>query len=144
MPLHVTQDQLGNELIVRSKLETKIVSILNNAQTNWNYEVTIIPYVVPESDHKYTVDFTLGNGILIEGKGYLADHRERYKYVLLKQQHPTIDLRFVFDNPSKLVGGTKMTHAKWAEKYGFPYCSIKDVDQIESWIKEKNVKDLSN
>lgn len=133
----MTQDQLGNELIVRSKLETKVVSILNDLDITWEYEVTKIPYTVPQSEHKYTVDFTLNNGIYIEAKGYLADHQERYKYVLIKQQHPEIDLRFIFDNPNKLVGGTKMTHAKWAEKYGFKYCSINDKEQIESWLKEK-------
>ena len=138
------QDGNGKTIKVRSKLETKIADILNNIGSVWEYEVTKIPYIIPESNHNYTVDFSLVNGLLIEGKGYLSDHAERNKYVLLKQQNPSLDLRFIFDNPQKLCGGTKMTHAKWAEKYGFPYCSIKDVDQIESWVKEKNVKDISN
>lgn len=124
----------------RSKLELKFEEILKDNQAEYEYEVTVIPYKIPESNHKYTVDWTLLNGILIETKGYLSDHRERYKYVLLKEQHPDLDLRFVFDNINKLCGGTKMTHAKWAEKYGFKYCSIKDVDQIQQWIKESNVK----
>lgn len=122
----------------RSKLELKFEEIIKDFQAEYDYEVTKISYTVPESNHIYTVDWTLINGLLVETKGYLSDHKERYKYVLLKQQYPEMDLRFVFDNPNKLCGGTKMTHAKWAEKYGFPYCSIKDVDQIESWIKEKN------
>ncbi len=141
---HVVQDGIGKTIKVKSKLEIKLSEILNNTGVTWAYEVTKIPYTIPESDHQYTVDFTLSNGLLIEGKGYLSDHKERYKYVLIKEQHPDIDLRFVFDNPNKLCGGTKMTHAKWAEKYGFRYCSIKDTEQIESWLKEKNVKDLSN
>jgi len=122
----------------RSRLEERFESILNDFGIIYEYEVTVIPYIVPESRHKYTVDWTLLNGLLIETKGYLSDHQERHKYVLLKQQYPDMDLRFVFDNPNKLCGGTKMTHAKWAEKYGFPYCSIKDVEQIKSWVKEKN------
>ena len=138
MPQHVTQDHLGNELIVRSKLETKVVSILNDFDCIWDYEITKIPYIVPQSDHKYTVDFTLNNGVFIEAKGYLSDHQERYKYILIKQQHPTLDLRFIFDNPNKLVGGTKQTHGAWATKYGFKWCGIKDVEQIHSWVKEAN------
>ena len=134
---HVVQDGTGKTIKVRSKLEIKLSEILNNTGVTWAYEVTKIPYTIPESDHQYTVDFTLSNGLLIEGKGYLSDHKERYKYVLIKEQYPDLDLRFVFDNPNKLVGGTKMTHAKWAEKYGFRYCSIKDTEQIESWLKEK-------
>ena len=120
----------------RSKLELKFEEIIKGFNIEYDYEVTKIPYTVPESNHTYTVDWTLINGLLVETKGYLSDHRERYKYVLLKQQYPDMDLRFVFDNPNKLCGGTKMTHAKWAEKYGFPYCSIKDTAQIEAWIKE--------
>lgn len=121
----------------RSKLELKFEEIIKDFQAEYDYEVTKISYTVPESNHIYTVDWTLINGLLVETKGYLSDHKERYKYVLLKQQYPEMDLRFVFDNPNKLCGGTKMTHAKWAEKYGFPYCSIKDIEQIKAWIEEK-------
>ena len=122
----------------RSKLELKFEEILKDFEVEYDYEVTKIPYTIPESKHTYTVDWTLLNGMLIETKGYLSDHQERYKYVLLKQQHPDLDLRFVFDNPNKVCGGTKMTHAKWAEKYGFKWCGIKDVEQIHSWVKERD------
>ena len=120
----------------RSKLELKFEEIIKEFNVEYDYEVTKIPYTIPESNHNYTVDWTFINGLLVETKGYLSDHKERYKYVLLKQQHPDLDLRFVFDNPNKLCGGTKMTHAKWAEKHGFAYCSIRDVEQIKQWIKD--------
>ena len=132
------QDYLGKEVKVRSNLEKKFVEILNNLEAEFMYEAVKIPYVIPESNHNYIVDFVSKNGVFWELKGYLSDHKERYKYVLLKQQHPDLDLRFVFDNPNKLCGGTKMTHAKWAEKYNFPYCSIRDVEQIQQWVKEAN------
>ena len=118
----------------RSKLELKFEDILLANKAEYDYEVTVIPYTVPESKHKYTVDWTFTNGILCETKGYLSDHQERNKYVLLKQQYPDIDLRFVFDNVNKLCGGTKYSHKTWAEKHKFPYCSIKDIDIIKSWI----------
>ena len=122
----------------RSKLELKFEEILKDFEVEYDYEVTKIPYTIPESKHTYTVDWTLLNGMLLETKGYLSDHQERYKYVLLKQQHPDLDLRFVFDNPNKLCGGTKQTHGAWAEKYGFKWCGIKDVEQIHSWVKERD------
>ena len=143
-PKHVTQDGNGKTITVRSKLEIKLADILNETGNLWAYEVTKIPYTIPETKHNYTVDFTLGNGVLLEGKGYLSDHQERHKYVLLKQQYPDIDLRFVFDNPNKLCGGTKMTHGKWADKYQFKWCGIKDTEQITSWIKEQHGNNLSN
>lgn len=128
----------------RSKLELRFEELLKEYGAEYKYEVTKVPYTVPASEHKYTVDWTLMNGVYIETKGYLSDHQERHKYVLIKQQHPTLDLRFVFDNPNKLCGGTKMTHAKWAEKYGFPYCGVKDTEQIKAWIKEKHDHALGN
>ena len=135
---HVVQDGNGKTVKVRSKLEQNLAKLLNDTECIWEYEVTKIPYTIPESKHIYTVDFSLYNGVLLEGKGYLSDYAERRKYVLLKEQHPDLDLRFVFDNPNKLCGGTKMTHAAWATKYGFKFCSMKDTAQIQSWIKENN------
>lgn len=128
----------------RSKLELKFEEILKDFEVEYGYEITRIPYIIPESKHNYTVDWTIANGVLLETKGYLSDYQERNKYVLLKRQHPTLDLRFVFDNPNKLCGGTKMTHAKWAEKYGFKWCGIKDIEQIKSWIKESGTHTPNN
>lgn len=121
----------------RSKLELKFEEILKENNVEYDYEVTKIQYIIPESKHTYTVDWTIGNGTLLETKGYLSDHRERNKYILIKQQQPDIDLRFVFDNENKLCGGTKMTHGKWAEKAGFQYCSIKDIDTIKEWTQKE-------
>ena len=120
----------------RSKLELKFEEIIKEFDVAYDYEVTKIPYTIPESNHNYTVDWTFINGLLVETKGYLSDHKERYKYVLLKQQHPDLDLRFVFDNVNKLCGGTKYTHGTWATKNGFKFCSIKDTETIKQWIKD--------
>lgn len=124
----------------RSKLELRFEEILKEALVEYDYEVTKIPYKIPESNHNYIVDFTIGNGVLIEVKGYLSDYAERRKYVLLKEQHPDLDLKFVFDNGNKLCGGTKQTHGAWADKHGFKWCTVKDTDTILSWITEANVK----
>jgi hypothetical protein len=126
----------------RSRLEERFESMLKDFDVPYEYEVTKIPYTIPESNHTYTVDFTLSNGVLIEVKGYLSDYAERRKYVLLKEQHPELDLRFIFDSLTKLCGGTKQTHEEWAKKYNFKYCSVKDKKQIESWIREANEKIL--
>jgi hypothetical protein len=120
----------------RSRLEQRFEEILRDNDVKYKYEVTKISYIIPESSHTYTVDWTIDKKLLIETKGYLSDYSERRKYVLLKEQHPDLDLRFVFDNPNKLCGGTKMTHAKWAEKYEFTYCSIKDTETILKWVQE--------
>lgn len=110
---------------------------MTNLNVPWTYETKIISYTIPESVHTYTVDFSINiKDIHIEGKGFLSDHTERNKYILIKQQYPDIDLRFVFENPNKLCGGMKQTHAEWAIKQGFKYCSIKDYETIEKWVNE--------
>lgn len=124
----------------RSKLELRFEDILKEYEVDYDYEITKIPYVVPQSNHKYVVDWTIRNGVLIETKGWLENLTERKKYQLIKEQHPDIDIRFVFANPNKACGGVKMTHAEWAEKFGFKYCSINDTEQIVSWIKERKGK----
>ena len=115
-----------------------MVQALKKTTTLWGYETKKLAYSIPESNHVYTPDFVLANGIYLEGKGRLTDHAERYKYELVKKQYPNIDLRFVFGNPQKLCGGTtKMTHAQWAESSGFPYCSVKDTEIIMAWANEE-------
>lgn len=120
----------------RSRLEERFEKLLQHWDVEYEYEVTKIPYIIPESNHKYTVDWSLINGMMIETKGYLSDYAERKKYILIKEQHPDLDLRFVFDNANKLCGGTKMTHGKWAEKSGFKYCDIRDTEQLLLWMRE--------
>lgn len=122
----------------RSKLEDTFEIILNEYNINYNYELTKLTYIIPESKHTYLIDWTLPNNLYIETKGYLSNAQERNKYKLIKQQYPNIDLRFVFDNPNKLCGGTKYTHAVWAEKNKFKYCGIKDIETILEWVSHDN------
>lgn len=71
----------------------------------------------------YTPDFVLPNGIIIETKGrFTLD--DRNKHLFIKEQHPDLDIRFVFTNPnSKLRKGAKSTYADWCEKNGFQYAA---------------------
>lgn len=85
------------------------------------YEVRIIPYVAPATLHTYKPDFELPNGILVETKGKfeLAD---RKKHLLVKSQHPQLDLRFVFTNPrAKIYKGSPTTYADWCTRHGFTF-----------------------
>jgi len=83
---------------------------------------------------KYTPDFLLPNGIIIETKG-LFTAQDRRKHILIKKQHPELDIRFVFTNcRSKLSKKSKSTYASWCEKHNFLY-STKKIP-IE-WLNEK-------
>lgn len=74
------------------------------------------------------------NGIIIETKGRFMT-ADRQKHLMIQQDHPDLDIRFVFNNPNARISKTsKTTYAKWCEKYGFKYAkgSIP-----EAWLKER-------
>lgn len=72
-----------------------------------------------ERDAKYLPDFIVGEGIILEVKGYLTPS-DRAKYIRLQRCNPSIDLRFVFDRPSNLLNKkSRTTYAEWAEQHGF-------------------------
>ena len=118
-----------------SGLESAVGSQLNSAKIVWEYEPERIPYV--PKNRTYTPDFVLttrsGGKIYIETKGrFLAS--DRSKHLLLKQQYPDLDLRFVFNNPNqKLYKGAKTTYGEWCEKHGF---SFSKTSIPPEWIKE--------
>lgn len=80
-----------------------------------------MPYTIPATDHIYTPDFVLPNGIIIEAKG-LFETDDRQKHLLVKKQYPHLEIRFVFSNPNtKIYKGSKTTYAAWCEKHGYMY-----------------------
>ena len=97
------------------------------------YEKYAIAYEIPATKHHYTPDFILPNGIIIEAKG-IFEAADRKKHLLIRQQYPNLDIRFVFSNAKTRIGtGAKTTVAEWCEKHGFQYASR----EIPSrWFKE--------
>ena len=101
------------------------------------YEPFKIPSVVPASNHTYTPDFVLSNGIVIETKGRW-DLASRKKHKLLKDQYPDLDLRMVFANSnSRISKGAKTRYCDVCERLGIPYAD-KWVPDI--WISEPDNK----
>ena len=99
------------------------------------FEQVILKYVVPEQTRRYTPDFELPNGVIVETKGrFLAVDRAKHLYVHLC--HPTLDIRFVFSNPNTRLTPSKpnsKTYAEWCEMHGFTWA--KKLIPIE-WAKE--------
>lgn len=117
----------------RSGLEEKNVDFLKSININPHYEEYYLKYTIPASEHKYTPDFVLPNGIIIETKG-VFDAEDRKKHVLIKAQHPELDIRFVFSrSKTPIYKGSKTTYASFCEKNGFKYA-----DKVipEEWINE--------
>jgi hypothetical protein len=83
------------------------------------FETFKVPYNVPAHDRHYTPDFELANGVIIETKG-IFDLNDRAKHLLIQNQWPELDIRFVFSNPrAKLYKGSPTTYATWCEERGF-------------------------
>lgn len=98
------------------------------------YEQRVIPYVAPATLHTYRPDFELPNGIIIETKGKF-ELDDRKKHLLVKSQHPQLDLRFVFSNPNaRIYKGSPTSYADWCDRHGFLYA--KKLIPIE-WVKER-------
>ena len=119
----------------RSGLEETVAIQLENKKISYEYEnkANTVTYTIPESQHNYLPDFKLPNGIIVETKGrfVLAD---RKKHKLIKEQHPELDIRFVFSNSkAKISKGSKTTYAMWCEKLNIPYA---DKTIPQSWINE--------
>nr|WP_250808747.1 endodeoxyribonuclease [Neorhizobium tomejilense] len=125
--------QVGLREGFRSGLEDKVGDQLRALGIEPRYEETIIPYVKPERKAKYTPDFQLPNGIFIETKGRFVTE-DRQKHLLIKAQHPELDIRFVFSNPKARISKTsKTTYADWCLKHGFLFAA-KTIPQ--EWIDE--------
>ena len=78
----------------RSGLEEEAAAFLKSRQKKVEYEKLKIEWE-DLAYRKYTPDFILPNGILIESKG-LFTPVDRRKHLLIKKQHPKLDIRFVF------------------------------------------------
>lgn len=121
----------------RSGLEESVAKTLTEAGVPFTYEKTKIRYIKPASEHLYTPDFVLDNGIIVETKGLFLV-ADRKKHILIKRQHPNLDIRFVFSNSKqRLTKTSRTTYAQWCVKNGFLYA---DKEIPVDWIKERRKK----
>jgi len=118
----------------RSGLEESVDALLKQSGIDGQYEQHKVLYTIPISYHEYTPDFRLPNGIFVETKGRFVIE-DRKKHVLIKQQHPELDIRFVFQNSkNKIRKGSPTTYADWCKKHGFLYA---DKTIPQEWLNER-------
>jgi hypothetical protein len=130
-PLSVRQRAIAEGY--RSGLEEKVGHQLATLGIKAEYESLKIKFTEPAKLRSYTPDWFLPNGIIIETKGRFIT-TDRQKHLLVKQQHPHLDIRFVFSNSkTKLSKTSPTTYGQWCEKHGFQY-SNKEIPT--EWLKE--------
>ena len=119
----------------RSGFEHKVSDQLKENKIKFEYENTVIDYIKPETNHTYTIDFTLPNGILVETKGRWVIE-DRKKHLLIKKQHPELDIRIVFmSGNTKIRKGSKTTYGSYCDKHGIPWAEKLIPTE---WFSEKN------
>lgn len=129
----MSANQVGLKYGFRSGLEEAVADELEQRGIKFTFEELVIPYVKPERPAKYTPDFVLENGIIIETKGrFLTEDRQ--KHLLIQKQHPSLDIRFIFSNSrTKISKRSSTTYAMWCEKHGFKFA---DKEIPAGWLKE--------
>lgn len=117
----------------RSGLEEKVGNQLKKAGVKAKYEPFQIEYEQPAKKRKYTPDFVLPNGIIIETKGRFTT-QDRQKHLYIKKCLPDLDIRFVFQNSrTKLYKGAKSSYGDWCTKHNFKFT---DKLIAEEWLNE--------
>jgi hypothetical protein len=116
----------------RSGLEDDIAKDLKDRGVEFEYEKLKVRWQLLENK-TYTPDFKLPNGIIIESKGRFVQ-ADRKKHLIIQDQHPFLDIRFVFSNSkAKLYKGAKSTYGDWCNKHGFLYA---DKRIPEEWLTQ--------
>lgn len=116
----------------RSDFEIDIANELDDKGIAFEYEHLRIPYQRKPS--KYLVDIELPNGIFLEIKG-LFTGSDRTKHLLIKKQHPDLDIRFIFQRAkNKLNKKSKTTYGDWCDKHGFKWAEGHVPDE---WLEEQ-------
>ena len=135
--LHKKWNAVRKETGYRSQFEVKIAEMLAGIEAP--YEQHSIPYSLTTTC-RYIPDWILPEQcIVLEAKGRFDDD-DRRKMLLVKDQHPWLDIRILFQHGStKLYKGCKTTYMQWAEKNAFPAATGCVVPT--EWLEKKPTKE---
>lgn len=130
----MSQRQVALREGFRSGLENVVARDLLDSKVDAEYEKHRVHFTHPARRAFYTPDFVLPNGIVVETKGRFTV-QDRQKHLIIKEQYPDLDLRFVFSNSNNRISkASKTTYAMWCRKHGFMYA-----DKLipDDWKKEQ-------
>lgn len=127
---------------LRSAFELSVAGQLDAAKVKYDYESESFEWLDEVSNakcldcgkpgyvtRKYTPDFFLENGVIIEAKGRFTV-KDRKIALAMKEQGRDIRLVFQFDN--KLSRKSTTRYTEWCDKHDIE-CAVKEIP--EEWIK---------
>lgn len=118
----------------RSDLEAEVASQLSGLGVEFEYERNRIPYMSLPRKKRYTPDFWLANGIILEVKGHFKTSNRR-KLKAVRKRYPDLDIRLVFSRASNTLGSrSSTTYGQWCDRHGFPWSD--DGFIPHDWIQE--------
>jgi len=119
----------------RSLYERRIAAYLSSKGIKYGFETRQFKYFTPSRNNvicpncgvvrglverTYTPDFVLANGVFIEAKGRLLA-KDRSKLRAVVKQHPTLDLRLLFQKDGVITESRdKIRYTEWAKSFGIP------------------------
>ncbi len=99
----------------KSGLEEDNANLLRSLGIDPRYEEFSLEYQVPATTCRYTPDFRLPNGVVIETKGYF-DAEDRKRHLLVRKSHPGLDIRFVFTKASQFCQtADRKAYSQWLQ-----------------------------
>ena len=122
-------------------MEEAVGDQLKEAKVKYKYESLTIDFIQPEKERKYTPDFVLANGIIIETKGRMVT-ADRQKILMVMEQYPDLDIRIAFSRPNgRIAKKSKTTYARWASDNGIRWCGPQIPDRwLEAPANRKSLK----
>ena len=104
----------------RSEFEAAVGRKLNRLRPKtFAHEAEKLPY-----EFEYIPDYTSRRtGTIVEAKGYL-DAEDVRKMRAVRRAHPERRIVFCFMKPHQRLPKKQLTHAEWAEKNGFLWCTL--------------------
>tara|TARA_B100001094_G_scaffold316243_1_gene357218 strand:+ start:453 stop:812 length:360 start_codon:yes stop_codon:yes gene_type:complete len=109
-------------MLFRSQFEKRVALDIRMQGGKFEYEQHKISY--RPQVRTYTPDFYIPEtDIYIEAKGRFISS-DRTKMLMVQQQHPELDIRFLFMNcHQKIYKGSKTSYGQWCGKHNFKWAN---------------------
>jgi hypothetical protein len=101
----------------RSRFEAEVAGSLRHRGISFGYETIHLGY---QLQGVYTPDFVLPNGVVVEAKGAFSP-ADRRKMLAVREAHPELDIRLLFQRASARIVGGKLSCGAWATRNGFTW-----------------------
>jgi len=134
--------RISKTVELKSGLEEVIYNYLKNNKVHFVYEGMKIKFELPTQKKSYTPDFPINDRFIVEAKGAF-NSADRKKHKLIREQHPELDIRFIFSNSKTKIGKKSLTtYGKWCELFKFKFHCIQSTKTPfpQEWLNEIKAK----